>query len=203
MTLYANYAAWVAGVKDWLDAAHLSDAQIGTFISLAQDRLNRDLAAWEMEATEDVGAYASLVPLPDDFNRIRQVSVDGAGIYQASTKGEIARRKASDDETERLFAIDAASVILWPTPIDGTAVTIDYFVKVPKISATAASNIFSSSYPDLLLWASLVEGSLFIVEDERGAIYEAKYQAGLKASNENPKKVKLGSTPLRRMVRAV
>lgn len=203
MTLYANYAAWVSGVRTWLDADSLTDAQVQDFIALAHDRLNRDLNAWEMEATINRTAASGVVTLPADFNRIRQVSVDGTGIYLASTKGEIANRKARKDESERLFAIDAGTIILWPTLVDGTVVAIDYFVKVPEISVSVSSNIFTTSYSDLLLWASLVEGSLFIVEDERGAIFEAKYQAGLKVANENPKKVKLGSTPLRRIVRAV
>lgn len=203
MTLYANYTAWVSGVRTWLDADHLTDAQVQTFLSLAHDRLNRELNAWEMEATINRTATAGLVTLPADFSRIRQVSVDGVGTYSASTKGEIANRKALNDQTERLFAIDAGTIILWPTLVDGTVVAIDYFVSVPEISVSVASNVFTTSYSDLLLWASLVEGSLFIVEDERGAIFEAKYQAGLKAANENPKKVKLGSTPLRRMMRAV
>ena len=203
MTIYANYAAWVSGVRTWLDADSLTDAQVQDFIALAHDRLNRDLNAWEMEATINRTAASGVVTLPADFNRIRQVSVDGTGIYLASTKGEIANRKARKDETERLFAIDAGTIILYPALVDGTVVAIDYFVKVPEISVSVSSNIFTTSYSDLLLWASLVEGSLFIVEDERGAIFEAKYQAGLKAANENPKKVKLGSTPLRRIVRAV
>jgi hypothetical protein len=53
-----------------------------------------------------------------------------------------------------------------------------------------------------MLWASLVEGSIFIVEDERGAIFEAKYRTALEQSNQQPKKVKMGSTPLRRFVRS-
>lgn len=203
MTLYAAYADWVSGVRTWLDADHLTDAQVQTFLALAHDRLNRDLNAWEMEATVNRTAASGAVTLPTDFSRIRQVSVDGTGIYQASTKGEIISRKALNNQTERLFAIDAGTIILWPTLVDGTVVAIDYFVKVPEISVSLASNIFTTNYSDLLLWASLVEGSLFIVEDERGAIFEAKYQTALKAANENPKKVKLGSTPLRRMMRAV
>lgn len=202
MTLYANYTAWVSGVRTWLDADHLTDAQVQTFLSLAHDRLNRELNAWEMEATINRTAASGVVTLPADFSRIRQVSIDGVGTYSASTKGEIANRKALDDETERLFAIDAGTITLWPTLIDGTVVVIDYYVSVPKISISVASNIFTNNYSDLLLWASLVEGSLFIVEDERGAIFEAKYQTALKASNENPKKVKLGSTPLRRLIRS-
>lgn len=203
MTLYANYAAWIAGVRSWLDAGHLSDAEIGDFISLAQSRMNRELNAWEMEATASPVVATGAVLLPADFSRIRQVSIDGVGTFDAATKGEIANRKAGDDETSRLFAIDAGAIMLWPVPADGVAVVIDYYVKVPPISSTLATNVFTANYSDMLLWASLIEGSNFLVEDDRAGMFEAKYLAALKAANENPKRVKMGSTPLRRMIRMV
>lgn len=203
MTLYANYAAWVSGVRSWLDADHLSDAAVGDFIALAQDRLNRELNAWEMEATVNRTAASGAVTLPADFSRIRDVSVAGVGTYTVSTKGEITNRTAAKNELERLFAIDAGAIILWPTPVDGTVVAIDYYVRVPDISVSVASNIFTTNYSDLMLWACLVEGSNFIVEDDRAQLYEGKYQTALNASNQNPKKVKFGSTPLRRTMRIV
>lgn len=203
MTLYADYAAWIAGVRSWLDAGHLSDAEVGGFISLAQSRLNRELNAWEMEATASPVVATGAVLLPADFSRIRQVSIDGVGTFDAATKGEIANRKAADDETSRLFAIDAGAIMLWPVPADGVAVVIDYYVKVPPISSTLATNVFTANYSDMLLWASLIEGSNFLVEDDRAGMFEAKYLAALKAANENPKRVKMGSTPLRRMIRMV
>ena len=201
--MYANYAAWVTGVRDWLDADHLTDAQVGSFIGLAQSRLNRELNAWEMEATEDQVVFSNYVILPDDFNRIRQVSIAGTGIYDVSTKGEITNKSAVRDENRRLFTIDAGSIIIYPALVDGVTVTIDYYLKVPALSASVASNLFTTNYSDLMLWAALVEGSNFIVEDERGAIFEAKYQTALEQSNQQPKKVKYGSTPLRRLVRSV
>lgn len=203
MPLYATYSAWVAGVKDWLDADHLTDAQIGGFISLAQARLNRELNAWEMEATASPVAAAGAVSLPADFNRIRQVSISGVGTYDASTKGEIANMAAKYDESRRLFAIDAGSITLYPVISDGVTVVIDYYVKVPEISVSVDTNLFTTNYSDVMLWASLVEGSGFIVEDERSAIFEAKFQTALEQSNQQPKKVKFGSTPLRRFVRSV
>jgi hypothetical protein len=202
MALYSNYAAWIAGVKDWLDADHLTDAQIGAFLGLAQARLDRELNAWEMEATEDVASFLNILSLPDDFSRIRQVSVAGVGTYDTSTKGEIANLAAKKDESRRLFAIDAGSIQLYPNVIDGTMVTIDYYVKVPEISASVPTNLFTTNYADVMLWASLVEGSIFIVEDERGAVFEAKFRTALEQSNQQPKKVKMGSTPLRRFVRS-
>lgn len=199
--LYATYAAWLAGIRDWLDADHLTDAQIAAALDLAQTRMNRELNAWEMEATASPVSVSSAVSLPADFNRIRQVSIDGVGTYDASTKGEIVNMRAAKDETRRLFAIDAGAIILYPAIGDGVTVTIDYYVKVPVISVSVATNIFTTEYSDLMLYAALVEGSNFIVEDDRGGLFESKYQAALEASNQKPKKVKLGSTPLRRFVR--
>lgn len=198
---YATYADWLAGVRDWLDADHLTDTQVGAFITIAQSRLNRELYAYEMEATADAVAASGAVTLPADFNRIRQVSVTGVGTYEASTKGEIVNLAAVADDAKRYFAIDAGQIILWPTLVDGVTVTIDYYRLVPAISVGSPTNIFTTNYSDLMLWASLVEGSNFIVEDERGQLFEAKYQAALEAANQKPKRVKLGSTPLRRPVR--
>ena len=202
MPLYATYSAWVAGVKDWLDADHLTDAQIGSFIQLAQDRLNRELAAWEMEATVTTAASGGTVSLPADFNRIRQVSVEGVGTYDSSTKGQIVNLEADDDDSLRMFAIDAGAIIIWPTPKDGAMVTIDYFVKVPPIGASLNTNVFTDNYASLLLYAAMADGSNFIVEDDRAQGFEQKYIMTLEVANQKPKKVKLGSTPLRRFVRS-
>lgn len=201
--LYDTYADWVSGVRDWLDADHLTDAQVGSFISLAQSRMNRELNAWEMEATISPEATAGAVALPIDFNRIRQVSIEGVGTYDASTKGEIVNRRAVKDETRRLFAIDTGAIILYPAISDGVTVTIDYYISVPEISVSVDTSVFTEKYADVMLWASLVEGSNYIVEDDRGSVFEAKYQTALDQSNQQPKKVKFGSTPLRRLVRSI
>lgn len=202
MTLYANYAEWVAGVKDWLDADHLTDAQIGTFLSLAQDRMNRELAAYEMEATQTQTSVSGVVTLPADFNRIRQVSISGVGTFEASTKGEIADMSAASNKDRNVFAIDAGTIILYPTIVNGTAVVIDYYVKVPSISVSVPTNLFTEDFSDMLLWAALTEGSNFIVEDDRAQLFESRYATALEINNQKPKKVKLGSTPLRRFVRS-
>lgn len=48
-SIFQGYNEWVAGVKNFLDIDDVSDAQIQTFISLAQIRLNRELASYPME----------------------------------------------------------------------------------------------------------------------------------------------------------
>jgi hypothetical protein len=201
--MYANLAAWIVGVRDWLDADHLSDEQVNVFIELAQNRLNRELAAYEMEATLTETSAAGIVGLPPDFNRIRQVSIAGVGTFEASTKGEIINAEADSDDSRRLFAIDAGAISLYPSIGDGAEVIIDYYVMVPPITDTVDNNLFTDKFADMMLWAALIEGSNFIVEDDRAQLFEGKYATALEINNQKSKKVKLGSTPLRRFVRAM
>ena len=56
---------------------------------------------------------------------------------------------------------------------------------------------------NLLLYASLAEGSNFIVEDDRAQGFEAKYLLNIEIANQKSKRVKMGSTPLRRVVRVM
>lgn len=199
--MYANLAAWITGVRDWLDADHLTDDQITGFVNLAQARLNRELNAWEMEATSPRTVALGVITLPADFNRIRQVSVANVGTYDAVSKGDLVNATAVDDKTRRIFAVDAGAIQFWPTLADGVVVDVDYFVKVPAISVSINTNLFTTYFSDLMLWAALIEGHTFIDESDRAQLFEVKYLAALNTTNLNPKRVKMGSTPLRRINR--
>lgn len=98
------------------------------------------------------------------------------------------------------YNIDANMMNMLPMPAKGAYPTIYYYFTVEPISDTVPSNVFTEYYSDALLWAACVEASMFIVEDERAGTYENKYLAALETANNKPKRVKMGSTPLRRQV---
>lgn len=199
--MYSSYTAWVAGVKDWLDVDDYTDAKIGEFIEFGQLRLDRELNSYPLEKSTPLTVAANgVTTLPVDFNRVRLVSIAGTGTYDAVSKNEFVKEKT--DETDRhIYVIDAGTLSLWPTPIQGAIVTFDYYQKVPPIKTGVNSNLYTDSHADLLLWASMIEGFTYMVENDRLQVFETKYQSALDNYNNNPKKIKLGSTPLRRAVR--
>lgn len=200
--MYNNHAEWIEGVRDWLDADHLTDTQVNSFLVLAQLRMNRELAVFEMEATTGIEAPGSnFVPVPTDFNRVRQVSVAGVGIYVTKDKGEFVTRIANNNP-ERVYCIDVGKISLYPYVESPTIVTFDYYVKVPLLSDLLDANVFSTSYSDMLLFAALAEGSNFIVEADRMQLFEGKYLSQLEKANGARTAVKYGSTPLKRNVGA-
>jgi hypothetical protein len=198
--MYNDYPAWVTGVKDWLDVDEYSDAKIGEFIELAQLRLDRELNSYHMEATELLVSVDGNFTLPADFNRVRLVSLGGTGTYDPVSKSEYVNQVARN-ESNRIFTIDANNLAIWPLVSDGTEIMFDYYFKTDHIQTGINVNMYTEHHADLLLWASMIEGFLYMTENDRLQIFEAKYQNAIEAFNFNPKRIKMGSTPLKRMVR--
>jgi hypothetical protein len=73
-------------------------------------------------------------------------------------------------------------------------------MQVLEISSANNFNVFTVNHPDLLLYASCLEGSRFIVEDERIPVWNDAYNQGLINANLVAKQSKLGSVPLKRGV---
>jgi hypothetical protein len=128
------------------------------------------------------------------------VSVAGIGTFDPVSKSEFVNKVARGDN-EPVFTIDAGSLSLWPTQSSGGTVTFDYYIKVPPITSAVNTNLYTMHHADLLLWASMIEGFVYMIENDRLQVFEGRYQNAIEAFNFNPKRIKLGATPLRRMIR--
>jgi hypothetical protein len=98
------------------------------------------------------------------------------------------------------YAIFAQKLYVYPYPAVGDIFNVYYYMLVPEISGSVASNIFTTYHPDALLYASCLEGSRFIVEDERIPTWNDAYGQAIDASNLVAKQSKMGSTPLKRQI---
>lgn len=222
-----TYAELRQALEDWLDKPELAGSS-PLFLNFAHLRLNRELSVWEMEKTANIIAATGeelnnlqldflnntaavtlaegweMVPgalvLPSDFGRIRQVSIANAGIFESAPLGELINRLAQGKVSQRVFALDAGRLAMWPLPGAGTTVKLDYYLNVPQLSDSLQTNIFTENYSDLLLWAALIEACNFLGDDVRAQVFERKYVTTLQVSNEKLKQVKFGSTPLRRRI---
>lgn len=149
-----------------------------------------------------------------DFNKIRLV-VPGVGLppMDVSALNEFQKLLAaqnsnnffglninSNSPINGFFTIDANTLSMIPAPVDNAYVTLFYYFEVTPIGPTVDTNVFTQFYSDALLWAASVEASVFIVEDDRSALYEQKYQNALVVANNKPKRIRLGSTPLKRQI---
>lgn len=211
MSLFAGYAAWIAGLRDWLVVKQYTDTQIALFLKLAQIRLNTELASYRMEAvapftTNTIGAPIDIESIVPDFNRIRLIEYPGVGSLTSMAINEIVDKLNADTELTgepTHYCIDAGKLYLYPRPNAIVQCKLYYYVTVAPIDEDVDDNIFTDYHSDLLLYAASLEAAPYMAEDERIPVWEAKYNNALANGNDLHKRIKMGSTPLQREFRSI
>jgi hypothetical protein len=72
----------------------------------------------------------------------------------------------------RLFAIEGGSLTV--APVNDTALTFDYFQKIPALSSQSPSNWLLAAAPDLYLFGALAEAHGFVKDAESLALWKAR-----------------------------
>lgn len=210
MAFPTTYAGWIAYIRDWLSADEYSEAQIASFLDLAQLRLNRELESYYMEGvapitTIDVNPIDILTHVPD-FNKVRLVSLPNVGPLDVMAVNEIKLLLATKPNGcyPRGYCIDAGLLYMYPVVAIDTVIDFLYYKKIPSMvggSTPVNSNVFSINHQDALLYASLLAGSPYMRDNEDVQIWESQYALALMAGNQNSNHIKMGSSPLVRDVR--
>jgi len=206
---------WISYVRDFIGADDYSDAQVSSFLDLAQNRLNREMMSYGMEAVDDVVVTAShitdnainiQVAIPS-FEKIRLVNIQGTSIgpLHVVSLNEMKKMQAQDafaggESTH--YMIDAGNLYIYPFPGESAVVEVYYYAKQALLNkGSVESNAFTLRYPDALLHAACLEAASYMVEDERIPVWENKYLVALSTANDESNKIKMGSTPLQRRFR--
>jgi len=141
------------------------------------------------------------------FKKIRLINVQGNrfGPLNVVTINEMKKLQAEDCDKggePKSYAIDAGKLYMYPFPGENAIVEVYFYAKQPLLKeGVVESNVFSLQYPDALLHAACLEAVPYMDEDERIPVWENKYLVAISTANEESDKIKLGSTPLKRIVR--
>lgn len=181
-----TYANLKAEIADWLADDGLTN-NIDTFIDLVEARMNRELriGLLEKRATASTTAGDAYVGLPADMNRIRDIVIQGSPSYtlsQASPRDVGEDYHGSASGLPRWYFIKGTELRLAPKPDAAYTLEMIYYAKVNPLSDAITTNDILTSHPDLYLFGALAEAAPFLREDDRAALWEAKYQAGLAAA---------------------
>jgi len=171
-----DYAALQSSIADWLLRADLT-AQIRTFISLAEARMNRDsrLRVREGITRGTISVTSLFVPLPSDFARMINIEDENGRPLEYRSPQELDRVRSTGATGRPLFYSVIGSdleVVPEQTACDLSAI---YFRKIPALSDSVTTNWLLDVAPDLYLYASLVESAPFLKDDERVALWDALY----------------------------
>lgn len=184
--MITNYTDLQTEIAAFLQRDDLS-AKIPLFIQLAEDRINADAEARDMETTATLTCTAGVgtvaipsglmdiirVVVTDTPNRVlTPVSADElAAMYPGGTSAKPAN-----------YSIIGGNMQLGPIPDANYSIEFIYRATVPPL-ASNSTNWLLTRAPSVYLWAALVEAASYIRDTEAVAYCAQRYQQAINQLN--------------------
>lgn len=146
------------------------EASVPIFINLAEERFNRELRVRWMEASDTLTVTDGVAPLPADYLQYRRVRAGGCDLHVADAEWIEARGDGP------YFSISGSNVRYGG---GGGSIDLDYYQRIPALSASNQSNWLLSRYPSLYLYGALIESAPFMMDDPRMGVWGAMFDKAM------------------------
>lgn len=182
MTEIVDRDSLYAAVARWLDVE--SDtaftAMIPQLVQLAQARVGRGLKTRHQlaEAALTTSAGVGTLALPGDFV---ELWLAATGTTQNAVLDRVSPQQALLDWCpDRRGQPKGCSILgdqlrLHPTPDGIYPIRLTYYAAIPVLTKAAPTNWLVTKYPELLLYATLLQAAPYTGDDERVALWETLY----------------------------
>ena len=189
---FATYSDLKTSIANYLARSDLT-TQIPDFITFAENRLRRELRIRQMlkSVTTATVSGDSTVELPSDFIEIRDFVALTNPIQPLSYSSPSALSndpRASEVGVPKSYTILANDFLLSPPPDGVYTLRMLYYAAPPYLSSSNATNVFLTTAPDALLYASLIEAEPYLMNDARintsGTMYDRAISSLTKSDEE-------------------
>ena len=201
-TAIKNYAELVVAIKEWLDRDDIADTRIGTFINLAEDRLNRLLRYPDMETATTIFATGETAALPTDFLELRAVYKEGnpdQPLQSLSPHGMRSQFMGMSGDPVA-YAIEGRTLIVGP--VGDLRLELLYYAKIPSLTESTPTNWLLDRFPSVYLYGALVQAEAFLVNPERAAFWQGAFDQAIGEVMQDGLRGRWGAGPLRPMGQA-
>lgn len=180
-----NYATLTTAVQDF---AHRSDIShyVDTFLSLAEQRIGRDLRVRELEASDTGTLSGSTLSLPTDFSSMRVFKITASyGDYTPINVGldGLAQKSSTTSGVPAFYSIVGGTIAFNRTPDSAYPYQLDYYKKPSAVSPTNTTTDLLTAFPEIYLFACLIEVADFTKNDRDIQRYTQKYAELVKTAN--------------------
>ena len=163
----------------WLNRAGFTEliAEVEDFVAMGQRRIHREC---DLNAMETVDAAfvidAQAVAVPTGYLRTKTLT-----IQQGNSNHEVpgaTHKQVMDDGypgLPKFHSVLGSSFYFGPPPSESYTAQLVYYKSLDILSTTTATNWISTNIPELLLFATMLEASLFMKDDVRAKVWEARY----------------------------
>ena len=188
----STYSDLQTSIANYLARSDLT-SQIPDFITFAENRLRRELRIRQMlkSVTTATVANDSTVELPSDFLQVRDFVVVTNPLTPLSYSSPSSLSndpRASEVGVPKSYTILANDFQMSPVPDAVYTVKLLYFAAPAYLSSSNTSNVFLTTAPDALLYASLIEAEPYLMNDARintwGTMYDRAIASLAKSDEE-------------------
>jgi len=187
-----TYSDLQTSIANYLARSDLT-SQIPDFITFAENRLRRELRIRQMlkSVTTATVSGDNTVELPSDFLQVRDFVVVTNPLTPLSYSSPSSLSndpRASEVGVPKSYTILANDFQLSPVPDAVYTVKLLYFAAPAYLSSTNTTNVFLTTAPDALLYASLIEAEPYLMNDARintwGTMYDRAIASLAKSDEE-------------------
>lgn len=171
-----NYTDLKASVANWMNRGDVNVTdRVPDFIRSAESqiaidfRLRQQLAIAQLNTTVGFNGIA----LPDDFLEFDSVSIDGQPLEEVSL-ADIMRWKYSG--TARHYAVAGNQMTLSVQAGTVYPVDVTYFQRFTPLEVNPTNGLLTN-YPDVYLFAALMSGFRFVMNEAAAAQWQGQYIA--------------------------
>jgi len=195
-----TYAELKTNIANFLNRSDLT-SQLDFFIDATEAEFNRRLRVKDMVKRATATADAQYISLPTDWLEAINVQLDGNNftpLMQQSIESLDIYRKSVDNVSNQpvYYALVDNTIELAPTPDTSYTLQLTYYGTIDALSDSNTSNFISNSYPDAYLYGALKHASIYLMEDDRVALFTQQFEKALEEMRLEQEKAEFGKGSL-------
>jgi|TARA_X000001316_G_C910129_1_gene25684 hypothetical protein len=195
-----TYSELKTNIANYLNRSDLTD-QMDMFIDNVEGEVNRRVRRKEMIKRATATADAQYLSLPNDWLEAINVEITSnnfSPILQQSIESLDIYRKSINNKTGQpvYFAFVDDTMELAPTPDASYTLQLTYYGKIDALSDSNTSNFLSNNHPDVYLYGALKHASIYLMEDERVAMFSQLFEKALEELKMEQEKAEFGKGSL-------
>ena len=168
-----------------------------TFIQLSESRIYRDLRARENIIKATIVPVTNLIDLPADFIDLRELSAKkGNRVVVLSSVG---RHRLSIATSQTgfpvVYSMIGTQVEVGPITLPDEF-TLWYWRRFPALVNTTDTNVLLTAFPEIWLYAMLVEGAVYIQDDTMRQLAVETYLQEVNRVNVRESEGRFGEAPV-------
>jgi len=197
---FTTYSDLQTSIANYLARSDLT-SQIPDFITFAENRLRRELRIRQMlkSVTTATVSGDNTVELPSDFLQVRDFVVMTNPIQPLSYSSPSALSndpRASEVGVPLSYTILANDFQVSPAPDGIYTVKLLYFSAPAYLSSSNTTNVFLTTAPDALLYASLIEAEPYLMNDARINTWGTMYDRAIASLTKSDEEGQYSGVPL-------